>query len=76
MLGYTNQLVEIEAVALAGRVGQPIGAAEQELDVAVSAAISLAGTVWMARLAGTIYGRAILRTGSRLRVRQVLRSAS
>jgi ABC-type uncharacterized transport system ATPase subunit len=28
------------------------------------------------RLAGTIYGRAILRTGSRLKVRQVLRSAA
>jgi|CZKW01.1.fsa_nt_gi ABC-2 type transport system permease protein len=42
----------------------------------LSAAISLAATVAMALLAGTIYGRAILRTGSRLRVRQVLRSAS
>ena len=56
--------------------GWPAGvderAAEQELDVAISAVISLAGT----RLAGTIYGRTILRTGSRLRVRQVLRSAS
>ena len=48
----------------------------RNLLVAAAAAISLAGTVWMARLAGTIYGRAILRTGSRLRVRQVLRSAS
>jgi len=44
--------------------------------VAVSAVISVASTVWMARLAGTIYGRAILRTGSRLKVRQVLRSAA
>jgi len=43
--------------------------------VAVSAVISLAATVWMARLAATIYSRAILRTGSRLKVRQVLRSA-
>jgi ABC-2 type transport system permease protein len=43
--------------------------------LALSAAISLAATVGMARLAGTIYERAILRTGSRLRVRQVLRSA-
>jgi ABC-2 type transport system permease protein len=43
--------------------------------VAVSAAITLAATVWMARLAGAIYGRAILRTGPRLKVRQVLRSA-
>ncbi|HUC24612.1 MAG TPA: ABC transporter permease [Streptosporangiaceae bacterium] len=44
--------------------------------VAVSAVITVASTVWMARLAGTIYGRAILRTGSRLKVRQVLRSAA
>ena len=44
-------------------------------ELALSAAISLVATVGMARLAGTIYERAILRTGSRLRVRQVLRSA-
>lgn len=44
-------------------------------ELGLSAAISLAATVGMARLAGTIYERAILRTGSRLRVRQVLRSA-
>ena len=42
---------------------------------ALSAAITIAATVGMARLAGTIYERAILRTGSRLRVRQVLRTA-
>jgi ABC-2 type transport system permease protein len=40
----------------------------------LSAAISIAATVGMARLAGTIYERAILRTGTRLRLRQVLRS--
>jgi ABC-2 type transport system permease protein len=44
--------------------------------VAISAAISLAATVGMARLAATIYGRAILQTGSRLKARQVLRSSS
>lgn len=44
--------------------------------VAVAAAISLASTVWMARLAATIYSRAILRTGTRLKVGQVLRSAA
>jgi ABC-2 type transport system permease protein len=43
--------------------------------LALSAVISIASTVGMARLAGTIYERAILRTGSRLRVRQVLGSA-
>jgi ABC-2 type transport system permease protein len=43
--------------------------------LALSAAISLASTAAMARLAGTIYERAILRTGSRLRLRQVLGSA-
>lgn len=44
-------------------------------EIALSAVFTLAATVWMARLAGLIYGRAILRTGSRLRVRQVLRAA-
>jgi len=44
--------------------------------IAASAVISLVSTVAMARLAGTIYERAILRTGTRLKVRQVLRSAS
>lgn len=44
--------------------------------VVVSAAITLAGTVWMARLAATIYSRAILRTGTRLKVREVLRTAA
>lgn len=43
--------------------------------VALAALISLAATVAMVRLAGTIYERAILRTGSRLKVRQVLSSA-
>ena len=44
--------------------------------VAVSVAITLVATVWMTRLAGTIYERAILRTGARLKVRQVLKAAS
>jgi ABC-2 type transport system permease protein len=44
--------------------------------VAVSGAITLAATVGMVRLAGRIYERAILRTGTRLKVRQVLFSAS
>jgi ABC-2 type transport system permease protein len=42
--------------------------------VAVSAALCAAGTVWMARVAAMIYGRSILRTGSRVRLRQVLGS--
>ncbi len=42
--------------------------------LALSAGISIAATIGMARLAGTIYERAILRTGTRLRLRQVLRS--
>ena len=37
-----------------------------------SAALVAVGTVWMARTAATIYGRSILRTGSRVRLRQVL----
>jgi ABC-2 type transport system permease protein len=42
--------------------------------VVVSAALLVAGTVWMARTAAMIYGRSILRTGSRVRLRQVLGS--
>jgi len=38
----------------------------------VSAVLLAGGTVWMARTAATIYGRSILRTGSRVRLRQVL----
>jgi ABC-2 type transport system permease protein len=44
--------------------------------VAVSAAITVAATFAMARLAATVYSRAILRTGPRLKVRQVLRGTS
>jgi ABC-2 type transport system permease protein len=39
---------------------------------AVSAALVAVGTVWMARTAATIYGRSVLRTGPRVRLRQVL----
>jgi ABC-2 type transport system permease protein len=41
--------------------------------VVVSAVLLAAGTVLMARAAATIYSRSILRTGTRLRLRQVLR---
>ena len=43
---------------------------------ALSAALLAAGTVWMARTAAAIYARSILRTGSRVRLRQVLRRES
>jgi len=39
---------------------------------AVSAVLVAAGTVWMARTAATIYGRSVLRTGARVRLREVL----
>ena len=39
---------------------------------AISAVLVALGTVWMARTAAAIYGRSILRTGSRVRLRQVL----
>ncbi len=39
---------------------------------AVSAVLVAVGTVWMARTAATIYARSILRTGSRVRLREVL----
>jgi ABC-2 type transport system permease protein len=44
--------------------------------VALSAIIIVLSTVAMARLAATIYERAILRTGGRLKVRQVLKTAA
>ena len=40
--------------------------------VQLAAALVAVGMVWMARTAATIYGRSILRTGSRVRLRQVL----
>lgn len=42
-------------------------------EIALSAVLCMAATVGMAWLAGTIYGRAILRTGGRLKFRQALR---
>jgi ABC-2 type transport system permease protein len=45
-------------------------------EIALSAAITIASTVVMVRFAATIYERAILRTGGRLKVRQVLASVS
>jgi ABC-2 type transport system permease protein len=45
-------------------------------EIALSAAITIASTVVMVRFAATIYERAILRTGGRLKVRQVLTSVS
>ena len=44
--------------------------------VALSIVITLAATVGMVRIAAVIYERAILRTGARLRVRELLRDAS
>jgi ABC-2 type transport system permease protein len=43
---------------------------------AVSAALVAVGTAWMARIAAAIYGRSILRTGTRVRLREVLRRGS
>lgn len=43
--------------------------------VVVSGALCAAGTVWMARIAAGIYTRSILRTGGRVRLRQVLSSS-
>jgi ABC-2 type transport system permease protein len=45
-------------------------------EIALSAAITIASTVVMVRFAATIYERAILRTGGRLKIRQVLGAAS
>jgi len=41
--------------------------------VVVSAVLCAASTVWLARVAGRIYGKSILRTGDRVRLTQVLR---
>ena len=40
--------------------------------VVVSAVLCTASTVWLVRVAARIYGRSILRTGDRVRLRQVL----
>jgi len=40
--------------------------------VVVSAALLAVATVWMARVAAGIYGRSILRTGARVKLREVL----
>jgi ABC-2 type transport system permease protein len=48
-----------------------VGAAST-LDIVVSAAITLAATVGMTWVGGLIYQRAIMRTGERVRLRQVL----
>ena len=42
--------------------------------VVISAVLVRGGTVWLARVAAMIYGRSILRTGSRVRLREVLGS--
>jgi ABC-2 type transport system permease protein len=44
------------------------------LDVAISAALMIVAIVWLARVAGTVYSRAILRSGKRTSWREVLRS--
>jgi ABC-2 type transport system permease protein len=43
------------------------------LDVAISTALMLVAIVWLARVAGTVYSRAILRTGKKTTWREVLR---
>lgn len=43
------------------------------VQVAAAAAVTVAGTVVVARIAAAIYSRAVLRTGSRVRWRQALR---
>jgi ABC-2 type transport system permease protein len=48
-----------------------VGAASA-LDIVVSAAITVVATIGMAWVGGLIYGRAIMRTGERVRLRQVL----
>jgi hypothetical protein len=43
--------------------------------VALSAVLCAAGTVWMTRLAAAIYANSILRTGPRIRLRQAIRES-
>jgi ABC-type Na+ efflux pump permease subunit len=52
-----------------------VGAASA-LDIVVSAAITVAATIAMTWLGGLIYQRAIMRTGERVRLRQVLGRAA
>ncbi len=46
------------------------------VDVAISAAITLVGAVLLMRVAAKVYNRALLRTGRRLKVREVLAGSS
>ncbi len=46
------------------------------LDVAISAVITLIGAVLLMRVAAKVYNRALLRTGRRLKVREVLASSN
>jgi len=43
--------------------------------VAISAVLTAAGTVWMARLAARVYANSILRTGPRISFRQAIRES-
>jgi ABC-2 type transport system permease protein len=43
--------------------------------VVVAAVLCAVATVWMARVAAGIYTRSILRTGARVRLKEVLRQA-
>ena len=43
--------------------------------VAVSAVLCAAGTVWMARIAARIYANSILRSGPRIGFRQAVKEA-
>ncbi len=75
--GSANGLVEVLAyLPPTAPLDMPVLAATggaSAIDVIVSMAICVAGTVVVARLAATIFARSILHTGSRLKARKVLR---
>jgi hypothetical protein len=76
--GTVSQGASLELIGLRRRFGSVVALDGLTFSVppawqaAISAVLVAAGTVWMARIAATIYGRSILRTGSRVRLREVL----
>ncbi len=69
MLGFLPPTAPIAMTVLYASGDVPVW------QVVVAAALTAAGTVWMARIAVRIYANSILRTGPRISIRQAIREA-
>ena len=70
-----SDLVHGAAIPPTAPIAMPVLYASGDVplwQVVVSAALLAVATVWMARVAAGIYGRSILRTGARVKLREVL----